>query len=301
MVALSRTCRGRVARPRRRRSTALRLPPVPPPSGARRVSPCTTRILRCRRRARRRRPAPSSSRGSGRGSPCSRTTSTRAARLDADDRRVGAHPAERHAGRLDQEADADADERPSARMPPLLAQLVVPDQSRPPARASRPRSSGRRPSARHRVRQLLVVERVAPAQLERVEPELRGASSRPSARARPSRSSTGRGRRRGPRVRVHRVPEPRTAGAGTGRGTPSPQSTVALAPAIRNAPQLSMNATFAASNVPSSSVAIVTVALVFACVLVGHQVLAAILDPLHRAARGDAASTTRPPPRRGSS
>ena len=63
------------------------------------------------------------------------------------------------------------------------------------------------------------------------------------------------------------------------------ESTAALLPAIANAPALSRNSTLAPRSRPSSSAANGHGRLVFAGVLVAHQVLAPILDPLHRAAQ----------------
>ena len=141
-------------------------------------------------------------------------------------------------------------------------------------------------AARHRVRKVLVAgsrcDGAAPADRFRASPR----GSRSSARGRRSRTSMGRGRRRGPACWCGpTVAETLSSGSDTGPGTAWRVKTAALPHGRGNAPTLSRKSTFA----PSSDAVLVggegDGRAVLTGVFVGHQVLAPILGPLHRAAQ----------------
>ena len=130
---------------------------------------------------------------------------------------------------------------------------------------------------------------VAPAQLERVDAELAG-DGRSSARGRRSRSSTGRGRARA-RTCWCRRPGPRTPIRGIRYGpgkSIADEADGAAAGGRERADVLDEARPCAPRMWPSASSARLIVMPVVAGVLAGHQVLAPVLDPLHRPAEAPA-------------
>ena len=265
----------------------LRLPPVPGPSGVVSVSPCTTRTWSMS--------TPSSSATTW-AMVVSRlwpwlaplwATSTRPLVADADVGGVGAHPAERHRRRLGEQADADADEAPlgSRHCALLLAQVVVVDHLGRLLEVEPGRHLVERHARRHRVGHVLVVEHVAAPQLERVDARRRPRPGRSSARGPPSRTSTARGRPRGRACwSCTERAEVEQGESWYGPGNSIAVNTARRPTGARERARALEEVDPGAEQVPSSSAAMVTVAWSSPGVLVGHEVLAPVLDPLHRPA-----------------